>query len=83
MRPLILQLDDSLDRQGALGCMMKEDGGQVLAARDLGPALRRRLGEIASPAAEGIVAFAGSGDFHHVTSLLIERAAARAGGPLT
>jgi hypothetical protein len=29
------------------------------------------------------VAFAGSGDFHHVTSLLIERAAARAGGPLT
>ena len=46
-------------------------------------ALRERLGEIAAPTAEGLLVFAGSGDFHHVTPLLIERAAAMAGEPLT
>jgi arginase family enzyme len=92
---VILQLDDALERQGMLTCMVREDGGQVLPARDLGPALRlwtsaatlaalrRRLDEIAAPAGEGVMVFAGSGDFHHVTPLLIERAAAAAAEPLT
>lgn len=95
MRPLILQLDDALERQGTLACMVQEDGGQVVDARDLGPAirlwsrastleaLRRRLGEIVTPAGQGVLVFAGSGDFHHVTPLLIQRAAAVAGEPLT
>jgi hypothetical protein len=95
MRPLILQLDDALERQGMLTCMVREDGGEVLCARDLGPAmrlwarastlaaLRRRLAEVAAPAGESLLVFAGSGDFHHVTPLLIERAAALAGEPLT
>jgi hypothetical protein len=95
VRPLILQLDDSLERQGMLACMVRENGGQVLGARDLGPAmrlwcrastlakLRRRLGEITAPAVDGLLVFAGSGDFHHITPLLIERAAAAAAEPLT
>jgi arginase family enzyme len=95
MRPLVLQLDDSLERQGLLDCRVREDGGQVLAARDLGPALRlwsrastldelrARLGEVAAPAGESLLVFAGSGDFHHISPLLIERAAAMAGEPLT
>jgi hypothetical protein len=95
VRPLILQLDDSLERQGMLACMVRESGGQVLGARDLGPALRlwsrastlaklrRRLGEVTTPTAEALLVFAGSGDFHHITPLLIERAAAAAAEPLT
>jgi len=95
MRPVILELDDSLDRQGSFTGRVRADGGQVLGARDLGPALRlwahastlaklrERLAGIVQPAEEGVVVFAGSGDFHHVTSLLIERAAAAAGEPLT
>jgi hypothetical protein len=63
----------------------------VLCARDLGPALRlwsrdatldvlkRRLP--ACGAAEAV--FAGSGDFHHVTPILLERAIAMQGGPVT
>ncbi|WP_372784256.1 arginase family protein [Phenylobacterium sp.] len=95
MRPLILQLDDALDRQDALTGRVRAEGGQVLAARDLGPAmrlwsrastlvaLRSRLGEIAAPAADGLLVFAGSGDFHHVTPLLVARAAAAADEPVT
>ncbi len=95
MRPLILQLDDALARQPTLSRTVMAEGGQTLAARDLGPALRLwtreatlsalrdRLGDIAAPAAEGLVVFAGSGDFHHITPLLVERAAAMAGEPLT
>lgn len=92
---MILQLDDALERQPALSRAVLEEGGQVVAARDLGPAmrlwsrsstlatLRERLGEIAAPACEGALVFAGSGDFHHVSPLLIARAAAAAGEPVT
>jgi hypothetical protein len=95
VRPLILQLDDALERQAMLKCMVLEDGGLVVGARDLGPALRlwsrprtlaalrRRLREAVAPAEQGLLVFAGSGDFHHITPLLIERATAAAGEPLT
>ena len=95
MRPLILQLDDALERQGTLARRVREAGGQVLAAGDLGPAfrlwsrastleaVRRRLDEIAAPAQPGLLVFAGSGDFHHVTPLLIARATPAAAEPLT
>ncbi len=95
MRPLILQLDDALEHQPTLSQAVLAEGGQALGARDLGPALRlwarastlealrERLGEITTSPAEGLLVFAGSGDFHHVTPLFIERAAAAAGEPLT
>jgi len=94
MRAALLQLDDALDRQPALMARVVAEGGRVVAARDLGPAmrlwsreetlaaLRVRLAE-ASPEGEAELVFAGSGDFHHVTPLLLERAAARAGEPVT
>jgi hypothetical protein len=95
MRPAILQLDDALARQPALAERVLAGGGRVLAARDLGPALRlwsrtatlealrRRLADGAGADDETEVVFAGSGDFHHVTPLLLERAVARAGEPVT
>src|SRR5512146_2851741 len=94
MRAALLQLDDALDRQPALMARVVAEGGRVVAARDLGPAmrlwsreetlaaLRARFAE-ASPEGEAELVFAGSGDFHHVTPLLLERAAARAGEPVT
>ncbi|MFC3070642.1 arginase family protein [Phenylobacterium soli] len=95
MRPAILQLDDSLARQGSLERAVLARGGRVMSARDLGPALRlwtRRgtLGELRGRILDGLpargeaeVVFAGSGDFHHVTPLLLERAVAMAGEPVT
>lgn len=95
MRPVILQLDDAFERQVRFERRVRASGGQVIACRDIGPALRlwsrpstlaqlkRRL-ETGLPVQEqGEVVFAGSGDFHHVTPLLLERAVARAGGPVT
>jgi hypothetical protein len=95
MRPIILQLDDAYDRQPGFQAAVRARGGRVLPARDLGPALRlwcrkttldavkRRLAaELPDDGAADLV-FAGSGDFHHLTALLVERAAARAGEPLT
>jgi hypothetical protein len=84
-------LDDALGRQGALGAAVAACGGRVVCARDLGPAfrlwsrattldaLRQRLTAVD----EAEVVFAGSGDFHHVTPLLIERATALADEPVT
>ncbi len=78
MSTVILELDDALDLHADLGAEATR-----IAARDLGPALRlwsrppaldaleRRLRDgIAGPA----LVFAGSGDFHHVSALLIRRA---------
>lgn len=85
MRPLFLHLDDALDGQASLldrGCAA---GGRRIAAQDLGPSLRlwsrplalkyleARLWS-AAPAGVPEITFAGSGDFHHVTPLLLERA---------
>lgn len=95
MRPVILQLDESLERQATLERRVLERGGCVLGARDLGPALRlwsrsatldalrRRIAQLVPARGEAEVVFAGSGDFHHVTPLLLERAVAAAGEPLT
>ena len=95
MRGAILQLDDSLARQPALERQVLANAGRVLAARDLGPllrlwtrdvtldALRERLRRGLPDVDCAEVVFAGSGDFHHVTPLLIERAVARADGPVT
>lgn len=95
MRPVILQLDDSLPRQDALEAGVRARGGRVMGAQDLGPALRlwsrdatletlkRRLAAELPGRGEAEVVFAGSGDFHHVTPLMLERAIAQAGEPVT
>jgi hypothetical protein len=95
MRPVILRLDDALERQTALERRVLDAGGEVALAEDLGPAfrlwtrsatrdaLRRRLGEELPGRLGGDLVFAGSGDFHHVTPLLIERAAQDCGAPVT
>jgi hypothetical protein len=92
MRPVFLHLDTALDTQSAL----RDQGGLTVEARDLGPALRlwsrppalaslaARLRDRAPTGAAPDLVFAGSGDFHHVTPLLIERAiAASDAGPVT
>lgn len=93
MRPVLLNLDDALERQGALGAAVASAQGETLCARDLGPALRlwsrraplaelrRRLAGLPAHGGPELV-FAGSGDFHHVTPVLLERALARAGEPV-
>jgi hypothetical protein len=95
VRPAILQLDDALLRQPALERGVRERGGRVGAAQDLGPglrlwtraagleALRSRLRDCLPLGEQAEVVFAGSGDFHHVTPLLIERAIERFGGDVT
>jgi len=95
VRPVLLELDEALERQPGLRAAAAARGGAELAARDLGPALRlwsrpgvlralaRRLEAALPPGREPEIVFAGSGDFHHVTPLLLERAIARAGEPVT
>ncbi|CAN5199897.1 hypothetical protein BH10PSE4_BH10PSE4_41600 [soil metagenome] len=92
MRPVFLSLDNALDTQPVL----RDQGGLTVEAGDLGPALRlwsrpralaslaARLRERAPTGEAPDLVFAGSGDFHHVTPLLIERAIAASGaGPVT
>jgi hypothetical protein len=92
MRPVFLRLDNALDAQPGL----RDQGGLAVEARDLGPALRlwsrppalaslaARLRDHAPAGTGPDLVFAGSGDFHHVTPMLIERAiAASDAGPVT
>jgi hypothetical protein len=91
MRALFLNLDAALEGQPAL---RDQGGGLAIEARDLGPALRlwsrppalaalaARLRDRAPAWSGGDLVFAGSGDFHHVTPLLIERAVAASGAGL-
>jgi hypothetical protein len=92
VRALFLHLDDALDGQPTL---LAQGQYRRLAVHDLGPdlrlwsrppalaALRARL-DAYFPAIGPDLVFAGSGDFHHVTPLLIERAMPMAvGGPVT
>ena len=95
MHSVILQLDDALERQPTLSLAIRDSFGQVILARDLGPALRLwsrsatlsllrdRVRAATSHISEPIVVFAGSGDFHHITSLLVERAVSLADEPTT
>lgn len=90
MRPVLLHLDEALTVQGRLRRAAMQSGGLVLDYRDLGPPLRlwarpQVLGRLeqrtaaALPAAGGpALVFGGSGDFHHVTALLVQRAIAGA-----
>ncbi|HEY3951051.1 arginase family protein [Phenylobacterium sp.] len=86
MRAALLHLDTALIGQDALAGRVAAAGGRAVEARDLGPALRlwsrpkaidglrARLRE-ALPAADGAaLVMTGSGDFHHVSPLLLERA---------
>ncbi len=92
MRPVFLSLDNALGAQS----MLRDQGGLTVEARDLGPALRlwsrppalaaltARLRDRAPAGEAPDLVFAGSGDFHHITPLLIERAIAASGaGPVT
>lgn len=92
MRPVFLNLDDALSAQPGL----RGRDGLTVEARDLGPALRlwsrppalaslaARLRDHAPAGTAPDLVFAGSGDFHHVTPLLIERAIAASGAaPVT
>lgn len=91
MRPLLLKLDDSLGYQSALSSATQALDGRTVEATDLGPPLRLwgrppalgavelRLGQ--APATGPELTFAGSGDFHHVTPMLLRRAMRAAGSP--
>ena len=86
MRPAFLHLDDALSGQTALLDRGGDCGGRVIDARILGPTLRLwsrpaaldRLRDILRlhpySATDPDIVFSGSGDFHHVACLLIERA---------
>jgi arginase family enzyme len=86
MRAALLHLDDALAGQADLRGLVLAAEGRVVAANDLGPALRlwsrppaleaiaRRVREHLPAASGPRLVFAGSGDFHHVTPCLLARA---------
>lgn len=95
MRTALLHLDEALMAQHRLRQAVCDAGGRLLDYRDLGPdlrlwsrprqvdRLRQRLAS-ALPASIGpMLVVSGSGDFHHITLLLLERAAEAAGRPVT
>jgi Arginase family len=94
MRTLHLHLDDALAVQPALRASAQCFDLVELEARDLGPALRLWTRPPAFAALRARLrrhmtgpgpwlSFAGSGDFHHVSILLMARAIAATGGPVT
>jgi len=94
VRVLHLHLDDALSVQPALRAAAREFDLLELDARDLGPALRLWSRPAAFAALRARVrrqmaghgpwlCFTGSGDFHHVSLLLMARAIAESGGPVT
>lgn len=94
LTPVLLDLDGAFEDQALLAKEALAAGGRQVTARDLGPALRlwsrppaldalRERLRAAAPASPSLV-FTGSGDFHHVSPLLIERAIeASWSGPVT
>ena len=92
MRSALLHLDEALTSQYRLRQAVCNAGGRLLDYRDLGPALRlwsrpsalerlrRRLAAALPTALGPMLVFSGSGDFHHVTLLLLERALAASNG---
>jgi len=82
----LLHLDEALMSQPRLRAAVCAGGGRVLDYRDLGPELRlwsrppglqrlRNRLAAALPATDGpALVFSGSGDFHHITPLLLSRA---------
>ena len=93
LRPLLLNLDGALVAQTEFLAHAREEGARTIEAADLGPSLRlwtrppafaelrHRLRE--TPTNGGDIVFAGSGDFHHVTLLLLSRAIEAASDPPT
>ncbi len=91
MRAALLHLDAALTAQDALAAQVVSGGGRDVDARDLGPALRlwsrpQALDALAErlrrdlPASAGpALVFTGSGDFHHVSPILLRRAIEAAG----
>jgi arginase family enzyme len=89
MRTALLHLDGALGAQDDLCARVAGAGGTALDLRDLEPDLRlwarpdaldRLSRRLEAELPEGpVLAFAGSGDFHHVTALLLARACAQAG----
>jgi arginase family enzyme len=89
----LLHLDDALTVQDRLRRAVREAGGRLVDCRDLGPALRlwsrppalaqlrHRLSTTLPVGLGPALVFCGSGDFHHVTPLLLERAIEAAGRP--
>lgn len=91
MRAALLHLDDALVRQPALAAQVAAGGGEAVDLRDLGPALRlwsrppalerlraRLTRDLPAEVGPRLV-FCGSGDFHHITPILLERAIAASG----
>lgn len=86
MRAALLHLDAALTGQENLAARVAEGGGHTLDARRLGPALRlwsrppalerlRQHLRDGLPACVGpAIVISGSGDFHHISPLLLERA---------
>jgi len=85
MRPLLLHLDEALRRQPQLLQAARAHRAAEILAHDLGPALRlwsrppaldalRRRLRARLGAGGPLLTFLGSGDFHHVSALLVERA---------
>ena len=95
MRTALLHLDEALMAQHRLRQAVCSAGGRLLDYRDLGPALRlwsrprqvdrlrQRLAAALPPSFGPMLVVSGSGDFHHITLLLLERAAEAAGEPVT
>jgi hypothetical protein len=95
MLAVLLHLDEALTDQRRLHEAVRCDRGRVLDYRDLGPAVRlwswpramgrlkRRLSAALPQALGPVLVFSGSGDFHHVTLPLVERAIAAADGTET
>jgi arginase family enzyme len=95
VRAALLHLDEALMAQHRLRQAVVAGGGRLLDYRDLGPQLRlwsrprqldrlrRRLAAALPPAFGPMLVISGSGDFHHITQLLLERALEAAAQPVT
>jgi arginase family enzyme len=95
VRAALLHLDEALIAQHRLRQAVVAAGGRLLDYRDLGPTLRlwsrprqverlrRRLAAALPPSFGPMLVISGSGDFHHITLLLLERATGAAGRPVT
>ena len=93
MRASLLHLDEALVGQDALLARVLANDGRSLDLRDLGPKLRlwsrpaalaelrARLREALPANAGPALVFCGSGDFHHITPILLQRAIEAAGLP--
>lgn len=91
MLSALLDLDDALTRQQRLRQAVTSVGGKLVDCRDLGPRLRlwgcpaaldhlRERLQTLLPASLGpALVFSGSGDFHHITPMLLERALSASG----